>query len=27
MVSWNGEGEPVMMTGPATTVYQGHIEL
>ena len=27
MVSWQGEGEPVMMTGPATTVYQGHIEL
>ena len=27
MVSWSGEGEPVMMTGPATTVYQGHIEL
>jgi diaminopimelate epimerase len=27
MVSWQGEGGPVMMTGPATTVYQGHIEL
>jgi len=27
MVSWQGEGEPVVMTGPATTVYQGHIEL
>ena len=27
MVSWRGEGEPVLMTGPATTVYQGHIEL
>jgi len=27
MVSWQGEGEPVMMTGPATTVYQGHIAL
>ena len=27
MVSWRGKGEPVMMTGPATTVYQGHIEL
>ena len=27
MVSWRGEGEPVMMTGPATTVYQGQIEL
>jgi diaminopimelate epimerase len=27
MVSWRGKGEPVMMTGPATTVYQGHIVL
>jgi len=27
MVSWLGESQPVMMTGPATTVYQGHIEL
>ena len=27
MVSWQGEGGPVMLTGPATTVYQGHIEL
>jgi len=27
MVSWRGKGKPVMMTGPATTVYQGHIEL
>jgi diaminopimelate epimerase len=27
VVSWTGEGYPVMMTGPATTVYQGRIEL
>ena len=27
VVSWAGEGEPVLMTGPATTVYQGRIEL
>ena len=27
MVSWRGKGEPVMMTGPATTVYQRHIVL
>ena len=27
VVSWVGEGQPVYMTGPATTVYQGHIEL
>ena len=27
VVSWPGEGQPVMMTGPATTVYQGRIEL
>ena len=27
MVSWRGKGEPAVMTGPATTVYQGHIEL
>jgi diaminopimelate epimerase len=25
-ISWPGEGSPVMMTGPATTVYQGRIE-
>jgi diaminopimelate epimerase len=25
-ISWSGEGCPVMMTGPATTVYQGRIE-
>ena len=26
-VSWAGEGEPVWLTGPATTVYDGTIEL
>lgn len=26
-IGWPGEGSPVMMTGPATTVYQGRIEL
>jgi diaminopimelate epimerase len=27
MVSWPGEGRPVMLTGPATTVYEGHIRI
>ncbi|NNJ94107.1 MAG: diaminopimelate epimerase, partial [Halobacteria archaeon] len=27
MVSWADEGAPVMMTGPATTVYRGQIDL
>ena len=27
VVSWAGDGQPVLMTGPATTVYQGRIEL
>ena len=27
VVSWPGEGHPVIMTGPATTVYQGRIDL
>jgi len=27
MVSWADQGAPVMMTGPATTVYQGQIDL
>jgi diaminopimelate epimerase len=27
VVSWAGNGSPVMMTGPATTVYQGRIML
>lgn len=26
-VSWTGEGEPVWMIGPATTVYEGKIDL
>jgi diaminopimelate epimerase len=26
-ISWQGEGEPVMMTGPAVTVFTGEIEL
>ena len=26
-ISWAGEGKPVMMTGPAVTVYAGEIEL
>ncbi len=26
-VSWEGEGAPVWMTGPATTVYKGQIEI
>jgi diaminopimelate epimerase len=26
-ISWAGEGEPVYMTGPATHVFEGHIEL
>ena len=27
LVSWTGEGDPVMMTGPATFVYEGRILL
>ena len=27
VVSWAGKGQPVLMTGPATTVYRGRIEL
>jgi diaminopimelate epimerase len=27
VVSWVGQGRPVMMTGPATTVYEGRIRL
>jgi diaminopimelate epimerase len=27
VVSWRGEGYPVMMTGPATRVFEGRIEL
>lgn len=26
-LSWQGEGHPVIMTGPATTVYEGQIKL
>jgi diaminopimelate epimerase len=26
-IRWAGEGQPVMMTGPATTVYEGQIYL
>ena len=26
-ISWEGEGQPVMMTGPAQTVFEGSIEL
>ena len=26
-IRWAGEGHPVFMTGPATTVYKGHIDL
>lgn len=27
IVAWAGEGEPVYMTGPATTVYEGRIDI
>jgi diaminopimelate epimerase len=27
VVEWPGEGEPVVMTGPATRVFDGDIEL
>jgi diaminopimelate epimerase len=26
-IAWAGEGEPVWMTGPAVTVFEGHIDL
>uniref|UniRef100_A0A0S4WNF9 Diaminopimelate epimerase n=1 Tax=Ralstonia solanacearum TaxID=305 RepID=A0A0S4WNF9_RALSL len=26
-IAWAGEGEPVMMTGPATTVFEGTLDL
>jgi diaminopimelate epimerase len=26
-ISWRGEGEPVMMTGPAVSVFDGEIDL
>ena len=27
VIAWAGEGRPVMMTGPAVTVYEGQIEI
>ena len=27
LISWRGEGEPVWMTGPAVTVFEGEIDL
>jgi len=26
-ILWEGEGRPVLMTGPAVTVFEGEIEL
>jgi diaminopimelate epimerase len=26
-IEWQGEGQPVLMTGPATTVFEGDIEV
>jgi diaminopimelate epimerase len=26
-INWAGEGEPVYMTGPAETVFEGEIEI
>jgi diaminopimelate epimerase len=26
-ISWQGEGKPVLMTGPAVTVFSGEVEL
>jgi diaminopimelate epimerase len=26
-ISWAGEGVPVMMTGPAVTVFEGELEI
>jgi diaminopimelate epimerase len=26
-IEWNGEGSPVRMTGPATTVFEGEVEV
>ena len=26
-IGWEGEGNPVLMTGPATTVFEGDIEV
>jgi diaminopimelate epimerase len=27
MIKWQGKGQPVLMSGPAATVFQGRIEL
>jgi len=27
VIRWNGEGQPVLMTGPAVTVFEGEIEI
>jgi diaminopimelate epimerase len=26
-IEWAGEGQPVYMTGPATTVFQGEVDV
>jgi diaminopimelate epimerase len=26
-IAWDGEGQPVRMTGPAETVFEGEIEI
>jgi diaminopimelate epimerase len=26
-IAWAGEGQPVMMTGPAVTVFEGEVDL
>ena len=26
-IEWQGEGQPVLMTGPAVTVFEGDIEV
>jgi diaminopimelate epimerase len=26
-ISWAGEGQPVLLTGPAVTVFEGEIEI
>jgi diaminopimelate epimerase len=26
-IEWAGEGQPVLMTGPATTVFQGEVDV
>jgi diaminopimelate epimerase len=27
VIAWSGEGEPVYLSGPAVTVFEGEIEL